>query len=450
MSPANQSSSSNSRESLVRALLLGCALFSRDRLGAQSSPSAPASAARAARALGSACDTSWSAPRELLTADGLRIYVEGPSALATSRGLVLTGSPTMGWMSRTNFIDTMVPVRKIDPANTVGVTIDSRGVAVPLPRVKLSGRPQTLLVTNDRGSLRIIWATSSDTALTFSNLDSLWTSTLQGDVWSTPTSLVQGQRIRWFSNFTTLTDIAGAPLAIVPMEDTTRSPRGGFLLLRRIGAGWQRRWIGTADRPPLGSSVIATGATSIVVAFTGELSTGSDTSSNAVIVMRLAWGGSSRIATRVIRRVGRLAAVEPKLFRLGRDLHLLWIERENGHPGGRTLYESTSSDDGMSWKEPSATSLADEHRGLSIAVTGKRTAHAALLRLGSPGVTILSRHSEGWHVEASVPGALTAPTLSVANGALLLMYAAATESPEVRAMAPFTMLVTRPLRCEVR
>jgi hypothetical protein len=448
MTQANSPSSRIVR-ALVLASLFVLTLVGHGRANAQSSTSALPSFAGGRPGIGASCDTSWSAPRELLTKDGLRIYVEGPSVVGTPRGLVLVGSPTIGWMSRSNIIDTMVPVRPIDPGNTVGVSIDPSGAAVPLPRLKWSSRPITLLALNDRGALQILWATRTDT-LAASNLDSIWTSTLHGDTWDRPRSLVQGQHIRWYPNFMTWTDIAGEPLTIVPMDDTTRSPGGGLLLLRRVGKEWQRRWIGTGGAPPIGSSVIATSRGSIVAAFTGELTTGGDTSSNAVVVMKLRWSDSSRIGTRVLRRVGRLSAVEPKLFMLGRTLHLVWIERENGHPGGRTLYESTSIDDGATWSEPTPTVLSGEHRGLSIVVARETRAFAALQNLEGKGVSVLSRHADGWRVERHFSGAFTPPRLMLVDGALRLMYAAAAESPEVRGMAPFTMVATRPLQCEVR
>src|SRR5699024_6494482 len=141
-----------------------------------------------------------------------------------------------------------------------------------------------------------------------------------------PRSIVQGQRIRWFTNFVTLGDVQGAPFTLVPMQDTAKSPAGGLLLLSREGAGWQRRWVATSDIPPMGSSVVATGRKSFVAAFTGDRAVGSDTSINAVFVARIASEDTSA-AVRILRRVGTRAAVEPKLFRIGRAVHLMWIER---------------------------------------------------------------------------------------------------------------------------
>jgi hypothetical protein len=450
MIPAIPHSAPSAFRRLVRTTLLGLTLLAHDRLDAQGAAVASPARLRARVSRGAACDTSWSTPRELLTRDGLRIYVEGPNVLATAHGLVLTGSPTVGWMRRTNFIDTMVPVRPIDPGNTAGVLLDSSGAAVPLPRLEFSNRPFTILPVSEGSDLRLVWATTSDTAASYSNLDSLWTSTLHDGKWTPPQSIVQGQRIRWFTNFATLTQIDGAPLAIVPMQDTTQRLQGGLLILRRSGNGWKRRWIGTSSHPSMGSSLIATRANSVVAAFTGDLEFGKDTSSNAVFVIRIGLGDSSA-TTRVLRRVGAMAAVDPKLFRLAGRLHLVWLERANDRPGGRSLYESTSADEGVTWSEPSLTTLPNEYRGLNVVARNGSSAFAGLYNDDRREVIVLARTEGKWLVDRAFEGsAFTPPTLTVRDDTLLLMFGSAVESPEVRTFAPFSMIATRPLRCAVR
>lgn len=449
MSPAIRNSLRRIRR-LVRVSLLGLTLLGHDGLQAQGHSAASPARLRPQANYGKSCDTSWTNPRELLTKDGLRIYVEGPNTVATARGLVLTGSPTVGWMRRTNFVDTMVPVRPIDPRDMPGVLLDSHGAAVPLPKLTFPNRPFTILPVNEGDDLRLVWATTSDTAASYSNLDSLWTSTLRDGKWTAPQSIVQGQRIRWFTNFATLIQVDGAPVAIVPMQDTTKEMPGGLLILQRRGNGWRRRWIGTSSHPSMGSSVVAAGSHSLVAAFTGDLRVGKDTSSNAVFVMRLALEDSSA-APRLLRSVGIMAAIEPKLFRMGRRLHLVWLERENERPGARSLYESTSSDEGMTWTEPVLTALPAEYRGLNIVVRNGGTAFAGLLNEAEREVMVLARREGRWIVDHAFKGlAFTPPTLTVSDDTLLVMFGSAVESPEVRAFAPFSMIATRPLRCAVR
>src|SRR5699024_4869726 len=96
MPSANLTPHSRLPHALIRCALLGLFLLAHSSIGAQSSAPVRPSRARSPIPTARACDTSWSAPRALLTRDGLRIYVEGPSAVTTSRGLVLTGSPTVG------------------------------------------------------------------------------------------------------------------------------------------------------------------------------------------------------------------------------------------------------------------------------------------------------------------------------------------------------------------
>jgi hypothetical protein len=442
---------------LARASLVGFTLLGNAALLAQGSfATRPSySNARALGALhgpqsGALCDTSWSVPRELHTRDGLRIYVEGPSTLVTPQGLMLVGSPTIGWMTHTNFIDTLAQSRPIDPSNMVGVIIDARGAAVPLPKLQFSGRPSTILAARDRGDVRIVWATASDTAAGSFNLDSLWTSTLHDGAWTSPRSLVQGQRIRWFANTATLAEMIGQPLAVMPMQDTTKSPWGGLLLLRRSGDEWTRRWIATGVAPPMGASVLSTTSESFVIALTGEVLVGADTSTNAVFVMRVGWSkDSSGSSTRILRRVGIKSAVEPKLFRLGSTLHLMWMERPRNHMGADLLFEATSTNDGVSWTEPTSISLPAEYRGLSVVATGEQTAFAALVSDDEHTATVLVRRPSGWKIEYTLTGvAFTAPTLTLIDGKLLLTFGSGTTSPEVQATVPFLMVATRPLQCE--
>jgi hypothetical protein len=450
MSSINPVLPSRRCRALYRAMFFGLVLLGHTSIWAQSSASLGPSITPSSVRTAASCDTSWSAPRALLTQDGLRIYVEGASTVATSRGVMLVGSPTVGWMRRENFIDTLIPVRQIDPRDSPGVRLDAKGAAIPLPRLKFTRKPYSMLAVNDRGSPQLIWATTSDTSSSFGNLDSLWTSTLRAGAWTPPRSIVQGQRIRWFPNFVTLTDVHGAPLTVIPMQDTTKSPQGGLLLLQKQGNAWRRQWIGTSSFPPMGSSVASTVGDSVVVVFTGDRLVGSDTSSNALFVARLSRDDSSG-SVRVLRRLGVRAAVEPKLFRIGKSLHLMWIERENGRPGGRELYESISSDEGASWSEPVLTRLTTEYRGLSVVVTSSGAAYAALLNDLEHQVIVLSRRPRGWSIARTFAGqAFTAPTLSVGNDTLRLVFGSAAPSPELQQDAPFSMIAERPLRCSVR
>jgi hypothetical protein len=395
------------------------------------------------------CDTAWSVPRELLTADGKRVYVEVPTMLPRSRGLTLIGSPTVGWMTRTNFIDTMVSVRPIDPRTSVGVSLDSHGVATPLPPIQSTDQPLSMLAASDRGSLRIVWATSRDTSIArFGRLDAIWTSMLRGGRWSSPVPLASAPAVRWYKNTAAIIETKRGPAVLVPLLDTSRAPQGGLLLLHRTGDRWTRRWIGTGGFPPTASNMASLDARSVVMAVMGDITVGAKPSIYGLFVARSALRDTGRTELRLLRRLSDVHGSEPKFFLQGDSLRLAWLERGRSAAGVTTLLEVSSADAGETWTPPIETPLEGAFQGLTVLAGRGRGAFAAMM--GQTGnVAVLARGSSGWTLEHTVGPAQSSPTLAFGRDELMLTFGVARTTAEIPYPAPVLMVSSRPLRCRV-
>jgi hypothetical protein len=65
-------------------------------------------------------------------------------------------------------------------------------------------------------------------------------------------------------------------------------------------------------------------------------------------------------------------------------------------------------------------------------------------------VVVFARAENGWSIQQRLDGpAYTPPALTVVDGVVNVTFGAAGSSPELRGPVPFTMVATRPLRCEV-
>ena len=396
-----------------------------------------------------ACDTGWTAPRELRTPLGQRVYVEAPVAVGDARARYLFGTPTFVWATRDSFATLGRPL----PTRAAGVKLIGEWLAVPLPALPGSVPQYTPLPVTDGENLLALWATSRDTTSGgFGSQDTLWESRLQSDRWSSPRAIWSSGELSWHPGTVALTNVGSTVVAAFPARDTTRLDRSGIVVMHRMRAGWRTTWIATGQLGVTAVALLALTPTELLIVATGGLYRPPIDALNAVYAIRMSTADTiDRPRFSVIRKFEHAHGVEPSVFRSGGGIHAVWRQPGIELAAHDSIVEATSVDAGATWTTTSTASLETNVLHLATLALDDGGGVGAALDIRRGMIITLRRASSGWLLTRDVfSEARTMPKLSEIRDRAAVMFARTARSlgPEGPYDAPVLLATSRALRCE--
>jgi hypothetical protein len=416
---------------------------------AQRQPHAETSTARPTRFGARACDTSWSALRELQTRAGQRVYIEAPVRVEGADGTYLVGAPTFVWADRAAFTNE-TSSRGIA---AVGVKRLEGSLASPLPELPSARAPFMPVAARLASSLLTLWATSPDTSPgAVFNLDTLWEARLIAGRWTRPRPVWSAGRLVWRPGAASVITVDSSVIVAFPATDTTRSPSQGVVVMSSSGSGWHSRWIAVGSAGPAALAAMAVSPSALIIAVVGSINRPPLKALNAVYTVGIRLDDTrSEPKFTLIRELLRGHPEDPNVFRTSDGLHVAWRHSGRRMLAHDSLVEAISRDGGATWVTAPATSLEGDMRGMRVLPLTGRDAVAMALDIGTAKILTLRRGRATWTMTSEeFSNAKTTPMITTTNNRMTVSFGQTRSStgPDGTYEAPVLVTASRALRCE--
>ena len=320
------------------------------------------------------CEYRWSAPQDLLSFDGRPTYVETPTAAVTDTGLLLVGTPSFFWATRTAFDPPPGPT-SADTAeyydrlrtnhSNVGMSLDARmrarGVHFPARPGGLVER--AAIAADSAGGVHLYYATRPEDSV------ALWHTRLYGTLWTVPQRLLTESELYWPRG-----EVRGGRemhLAMTFSRAGTGARSGSGVAYLRHGGGGTRVVLHFQRGMPMYASVLPYGD-SLLIAFNGMDPSGRGDNGSHVFLIRASVHDSEFPPARRLHWSGSRVASWPRLFldsssARGRQLGVLWASAAQGEAveAADSLHVMVSRD-GVSWSPPESVELPQPARHMSV------------------------------------------------------------------------------------
>jgi len=354
-------------------------------------PATNAHASADTRDSSASCYDSWGQAFDLRLPDGRPIYVDSPHAVRVRNGTALLGSPTFIWATPDAFPDSLGNnPTGVDPKPLLGAVLRSDGTIAPIPRPNIQGPLREVIVRQAaQGSIDVFFGTpprnNPDDAR---NTGRIWRATFDGEQWSTPELVLEGDDISWEGE-PTMPLLASKGILHVAAKVHDKShfpaPRTVTLYARRDKSGWHSRWFDLGRFGPSYMDFATLGRDSIGLFFLGNVGEVAE-GSRALAVMWSSDGGATWSAPRLIRAIPSLGEGHwLRAASIGRTIHLFWV---NGPymisgPGAGSTIEHLVTTDGATWRNSAPLNFPDALQGYAISV--RRGGQIDILSQGGSG-----------------------------------------------------------------
>ncbi len=347
--------------------------------------------------IAAACTSqAWSTPYALRTTDSGFAYLGYPRAVRTARGLALFGAAAVFQILR----DTVLFLAGGPPDALAGVMVREAGTVAPiaLPPGTTSFRAP-LALAGSRGTARVLWGNSTDTARARRDSAALWTSAFDGSTWTTPRRIPGSDRARWNpvvpgaaprpDGMVVALLLRGDSTLIVAVPDSGAPERLSAL---QVGGAYTR--------------VAGLGDSTLVLAYVGS-HPGPGQSEHSSVFSRQSRdaGRTWSPFVRIHHSIAGSSAHWPQLL-VSRDrtLYLVWAQEFRDDPD--SVLAVQSADSGRSWRRLPGLSLTGDVQALAGAADGDGRIHVAIVATDSgQDSSILSVNTwrgPSWFVELRV------------------------------------------------
>lgn len=392
-----------------------------------------------------ACTTrAWSAPRELVTSTGNRLYTERPDILRIGNELVLVGSASLE-------LDTMgVPVMRTVRGGTgsdsasLQVALGS-GLALsptearllPLPPGTASmAAPRTVLVGD---TLHVMWGVSKDTATHPGRVTrqwtpdsapppnnySLWYAQYRAGVWTTPAALRDLPDPNW--NRWETGDIVSGAGALHVVVPESWIPGAVAVYFRRDAGRWTSTLI-SMHTGAIGYARLAVETDGTLLLAFITAGTSADIRWNHVHTARSFDHGVTWTEPVEVGMPWHGPAYDLQMVVTDSARYLAWIERPMRLPSQHDLDDSirviTQARRDSTWQPGGSLPVPFDSNGLQVALGSDATLYAVVNEGSGSGRLIIGTWRDGrWRGadRPALPAAIASPSLAMLPGDSLVM-----------------------------
>ena len=378
---------------------------------------------------------SWSAPFPLHRGDGRPVYVERGIVTAFGSRTLALGTPTFLWLRQNH----MLPGPGADRADVgtaftrAGVSIDSAGVASPVPPVdSVRTRQAPRLIHGEPGRITVAWE-SFHAPGELTDPTGIDVASFDGTRWSGVSTILRaGRRTSLAMPAALRPGRQQSPRTVVAVSNDTAAH---YLQVARDRGG---RWTTASWRDPRTfylyfATGLATGdEISVVISRTTRRPFGS-----LVEALHGQWSGDSIVWAPPVR-LDTIHGSHDRLAmaRLGGDsLLVIWHDKASTR-----LSSAVSLDAGRTWRATSPLALSSALDGTTLVVDASGSVHALFSGapanqaavLGAPGMIMHSRWRSGvWTTPVAVSSrnGLGAAAGVAPHGGVMAIWAEAVAEP---------------------